>query len=115
MRRSLSDYFLKMGQSRPLFHLFPSFRTVSTLKNLAASGDRTRIFGVEGRNADHKTTTRGVHFTKSLGRSTPCSYERLKPTLLISFYEIIYRICKSSWPQSQGNQSEEKFVSDFSK
>ena len=46
-----------MGHSRPLFHLFLSFHTVQLLKNLAASGIRTRIVRAEGENADHYTTT----------------------------------------------------------
>ena len=46
-----------MGHSRPLFHLFSSFRTVQLLKNLAASGIRTQIFGAVGENTDHYTTT----------------------------------------------------------
>ena len=49
--------FKKMGHSRPLFHLFSPFRTVQLLKNLAASGIRTRIVGAVGENADHYTTT----------------------------------------------------------
>ena len=46
-----------MGHSRPLFRLFSSYRTAQLLKNLAASGIRTRIVGAVGENADHYTTT----------------------------------------------------------
>jgi len=38
-----------MGLARPLVHLFTSFRTVQLLKNLVASGIRTRIVGAVGR------------------------------------------------------------------
>ena len=46
-----------MGHSRPLFRLFLSFLTVQLLKNLAASGIRTRIVGAVAENADYYTTT----------------------------------------------------------
>ena len=46
-----------MGHSRPLFQLFSSFRTVQLLKNVAASGIRTRIVRAVGENADHYATT----------------------------------------------------------
>ena len=41
--------FLRMGQTRPLFHLFLSFRP----EILGVSRIRTWIVGVEGKNADH--------------------------------------------------------------
>ena len=41
--------FFKVGQPRPLFGLFSSFRTVSRI--------RTQIVGVEGKDADHPTAT----------------------------------------------------------
>ena len=46
-----------MGNSRPLFRLFSSFLTVHLLKNLAASGIRTRIVGAVVEKADRFTTT----------------------------------------------------------
>ena len=41
-----------MGQPRPLFHLFSSIHT-----NLVVSRIGTWIIGVEGKDADHYTTT----------------------------------------------------------
>ena len=38
----------KIGQPRPLFHLFSSFRT-----NVVASRIQTRIVRVEGKDTDH--------------------------------------------------------------
>ena len=46
--------FLKMGQTRPLFHSLSSFRT-----NLVTSRIRTRIVGVEGDHLGHQTTIFG--------------------------------------------------------
>ena len=54
-----------MGHSWPLFHLFSSFRTEQSLKNLAASGIRTWIIGAVGENADHSTTTTAQRFNQS--------------------------------------------------
>ena len=41
---------------RPLLHLFSSFQS-TVQKNSVASRIQTWIFGVEGKDADHKTTT----------------------------------------------------------
>ena len=47
-----------MGQHRPLFCLFSFFsNTFFTEKTVDASGIQTRIVGVEGKHADHLTTT----------------------------------------------------------
>ena len=51
----LHDFF--NGPFPASFRLFLSFRTVQLLKNLAASGIRTRIIGTVDENADHYTTT----------------------------------------------------------
>ena len=56
----LEKTFFKWA-TRPLFHLFSTFRTVQLLKNLAASRIRTLILGDVGKNADHYTTTSSRH------------------------------------------------------
>ena len=50
------EYF-EMGQLRPLFVYFRSFRTHILQKYVGDSGIQTQIVGVEGKHADHLTTT----------------------------------------------------------
>ena len=53
-------FFLKkqMGQPRPLSVYFRSFsNTIYTEKTVGFSETRTRIVGIEGKHADHLTTT----------------------------------------------------------
>ena len=48
--------FFKVGQPRPLFHLFASF-LITLQKNLEASWIQTLVVRVEGKDADRYTTT----------------------------------------------------------
>ena len=45
-----------MGQPRPLFQLLSSFPN-TVQKSLVASGIQTKIVRVDGKEADHNTTT----------------------------------------------------------
>ena len=65
-----------MGHSRPLFHLFSSFRAVQLLKNLAASGIRTQIVRAVGKNADHYTTTTAQQLDPLPLANSPCVYSK---------------------------------------
>ena len=47
------NFFLKLGQPRPLFVYFRSFQQQFYRKIVDFSGNRTRIVGVEGEHADH--------------------------------------------------------------
>ena len=59
-----------MGQPRPLFVYFCSFKTQILRKTVDFSGIRTRIDGVVGEHADHLTTTTApiVSWVQTLGR-----------------------------------------------
>ena len=46
-----------MDQPRPLFAYFPSFQTPIYRKTVVISWIRTRMVGVDGKRADHLTTT----------------------------------------------------------
>ena len=55
-------FFFKMGRTRPLFVYFRSFQTqLLQKKKLAFGRIRTRIVVVEGKQADHLTTTMAPH------------------------------------------------------
>ena len=57
-----------MGPHRPPFGLFSLFSNDITyiLKTVDFSGIRTGIFGVEGKQADHLTTTKAQEFEEVL-------------------------------------------------
>ena len=46
-----------MCKSRPIFIYFRSFQTIYRIKTVDFSGIGTRIIGLEGKDADHFTTT----------------------------------------------------------
>ena len=60
-----------MGQRQPLFILFSSFLSTKQ-KNSAASRIRTRIVGVDGKDADSYTTAMAQKHSRNLGQITEC-------------------------------------------
>ena len=73
-------FFLKkkVGQPRPLFVYFRSFKHNIIEKALGFSEIQTRIVGVEGEHADHLTTTtaRFIYvWLKILVNQLPCALE----------------------------------------
>ena len=50
-------FFEKMGHHRPLCVYFRSFQAIYRIKTVDFSGIRTQIVVVEGKHADHLTTT----------------------------------------------------------
>ena len=49
-----------MGQSQPIFVYLNYFQTHIVQKNCGLNGIQTRIVGVEGKHADHLTTTMAI-------------------------------------------------------
>ena len=71
--------FFKMGQPRPLFVSFRSFQSQSLQKNTVdVSRIQTRIVGVEGKHADHLTTT-----------TAPVSHDCSLPNMDASVWPIV--------------------------
>ena len=83
-------YFKQIGQPKPLFVYFSSFQIqILQKKTVGFSGIRTRIDKVEGKHADHLTTTTAPRLKNVLHLTFANFLFTLTLLLLVIQYDIL--------------------------